>query len=70
MSDTKTTETKAAPKAKVHARYVGNGKQFFIGVPAKDLDKSEFDALTLAQQRDVLASSIYEVDGAKKDESK
>lgn len=43
----------------IHVRYVGDGKQFFIGVPPRDLTKEEFDNLVPARKRDVEASSIY-----------
>ena len=29
----------------VYVRYVGDKKQYFIGIPARDLTKDEFDAL-------------------------
>jgi hypothetical protein len=51
---------------KVHVRYVGDGKQYFIGVPARDLTKEEYDRLGPSERRDVDASSIYERAGAKK----
>lgn len=44
---------------KVHVRYVGNGKQFFIGVPARDLTKEEFDRLDPNERRDVESSDLY-----------
>lgn len=57
---------------KVYVRYTGK-RQFFIGVPAEDLTKDEFDALSPENQRDVLASDIYEKvtasKGDKADES-
>lgn len=48
-------------KVPVHVRYVGGGKQFFIGIPARDLTKAEYDRLDLGQKRDVDSSDIYEV---------
>lgn len=51
---------------KVHVRYVGNGKQYFIGVPTRDLTKEEYDALDPLARRDVDASDLYERAGAKK----
>jgi hypothetical protein len=44
---------------KVYVRYTGK-RQFFIGVPARDLTKEEFDGLSPEAQRDVLESTIYE----------
>ncbi len=52
--------TKKEKGAEVFVRYMGNGKQFFIGVDARDLTKDEFEALEPLRQRDVLASSLYE----------
>lgn len=52
-------------EAKVHVRYVGNGKQFFIDVPARDMTKDEFDGLSAGQRRNVEASNIYEFVGTK-----
>lgn len=51
------TEQKAPP---VFVRYRGDGA-VFIGVPARDLTKEEFDNLDPLQRRDVLAETIYEV---------
>jgi hypothetical protein len=51
---------------KIHVRYVGDGKQYFIGVPARDLTKEEYDRLDPASRRDVDASDLYEKAGAKK----
>ena len=48
-------------KADVYVRFVGSGKQYFPGVPTKDMTKEEFERLDAVQQDDVLASSIYEV---------
>lgn len=59
-TDAKETEKKE-PKPVIFARYVGNGKQFFIDVDAKDLTKEEFDRLPSLAQRDVLAGTIYKV---------
>ena len=44
---------------KIYVRYTGDGA-FFIGVPAKDLTKEEFDGLGPLEKRDVLAGTIYE----------
>jgi len=52
--------TKKEKSAETFVRYVGNGKQFFIGVDTRDLTKDEFDALEPLRQRDVLASPLYE----------
>ena len=51
---------------KVHVRYVGDGKQYFIGVPARDLTKEEYDRLDPLARRNVDASDLYERAGAKK----
>jgi hypothetical protein len=48
------------PEAKVHVRYVGNGKQFFIGAPARDLTEDEFNGLDALARRDIAASPLYE----------
>lgn len=65
----KKAETKEAAERVVFVRYTGN-RQFFIGVPARDLTKDEFDALDPLQQRDVLASDIYEKPEAEKSDDK
>ena len=57
----KETEKKE-PEVAIFARYVGNGKQYFIDVPAKDLSKEEFDRLPTLAQREVLAGTIYRVE--------
>ncbi len=62
---------KKEESAETFVRYVGNGKQFFIGVDARDLTKDEFDALEPMRQRDVLARSLYEAttaEGQKQEE--
>lgn len=59
-TDTKDT-TKKEPKVVIFARYVGDGKQFFIDVPARDLTKEDFERLPTLAQRDVLAGTIYKV---------
>lgn len=59
----------ATEKVKVRVRYVGNGKQFFLGVPARDLSEQEFDALEPGQQRDVVASDLYEFETKKSKQS-
>jgi hypothetical protein len=66
----KKAETKEAAPVAVHLRYVGDKRQFFIGVPARDLTKAEFDALDPLQQRDVLASNIYEQPEAEQSDDK
>jgi hypothetical protein len=39
--------------------FVYRGEDRFYGVPRRSLTQADFDALTLQQQRDVLASSSY-----------
>ncbi len=57
----KSTEGDAPKAPPIFARYVGGGSQFFVGVPAKDLTKEEFDSLEPLSQRDVLAGTIFNV---------
>lgn len=52
------------PEVVIFARYVGNGKQYFIDVDARDLTREEFDRLAPLAQRDVLAGTIYEIVGS------
>lgn len=44
----------------IFARYVGDGR-FIFGVPARDLSRPDFDALTDDQKANVLASGLYEL---------
>jgi hypothetical protein len=57
----------AAPK--IFVRYVGDKdggiKQFFIGVPARDLTEEEYDNLDPFVKRDIVASDIYEFETKK-----
>ena len=39
--------------------YTGDGSAFLVGVPARDLDPEEVDALTDDQVRNVEASGLY-----------
>lgn len=39
--------------------FVYRGEDRFFGVPRRSLTQADFDALTLQQQRDVIASSSY-----------
>lgn len=57
-------------KRVIYVRYTGEHKSFFIGVPAEDLTKDEFDALSPENKRDVLASTIYELAEAPKKSAK
>lgn len=41
------------------AKYIGNGS-YIVGVPARDLEREEFEALTGEEQAAVLASGLYE----------
>ena len=56
----KTQQKQDEAQPAIHVRYVGNGRQYFIGVPARDLTREEFDGLNAIDRRDVLAGTIYE----------
>jgi hypothetical protein len=65
MPPRKNDAEKQEPEVVIFARYVGDGTQFFIDVPARDLTREEFNDLSPFGQRDVLASEIYEVGQAR-----
>lgn len=59
MSDEKETKTEAPAAA---YRYVGNGDHF-TGIPARDLTKEEFEALSDEQKVNVTKSGAYKKGG-------
>lgn len=46
--------------------YTGDGTEFVNGVPARDLEAAEWDALDDEQQQAAIDSGLYEVEGAAK----
>lgn len=47
------------------AKYVGDGA-FLHGVPARDLDESEWDALTDEERAAAVERGLYRVSGARR----
>jgi hypothetical protein len=63
MADEKKTDApkdETPKKEPVYIRYTGNGA-FFVGIPAKNFTKSEFEALEPHQQNEVLTGTIYKI---------
>lgn len=45
----------------VVAKYKGDGSEYLMGVPARNLDEAEFDALSDEQKAEMAASPLYDL---------
>lgn len=45
----------------LRARYTGDGTAYLNGIPARNLDEDEFEALSADDRRRVRASGLYDV---------
>ena len=46
-------------------QFVGDGSRYITGIPARDLTKDEFAALSEAQKKQCIASGLYMKPGTK-----
>lgn len=72
---TETPEPPAEDAEEPAATYQGDGGHFIVGVPARDLTKAEYDALTDEQReavlttRDTAGGLLYDVAGEEQPET-
>lgn len=45
----------------IKARYKGNGEEFHMGIPKRDLTEEEYDALDADEKKLLRSSPIYDV---------
>lgn len=45
----------------IRARYKGNGSEFHAGIPARNLEEEDYQALDAEQRRVVRESPLYDV---------
>lgn len=45
----------------IRARYKGDGSEFYAGIPARNLDEEEYQALDVEQRKLVRESPLYDV---------
>lgn len=62
MSETKQTSETKTEATGVVFKYIGGGDNF-VGIPARDLTKDDFDALSDEQQKIVTKSGVYKKGG-------
>lgn len=56
-------------QAQTGARYIGNGSDFYQGIPARDLTPEEWADIYPAIQEVVLAAGLYSTDPAPTDQA-